>query len=324
MVAAVRVHQTGGPEVLAYEEIPVPEPGPMELKVKQRACGINYIDTYFRSGTVRAPGGLPFIPGNEAAGEVIAVGEGVKNFRKGDRVAYVSTLGCYTAERVMPARRLIKLPANISYEQAASIMVKGMTAQILLHRTFKVGKGHTVLVHAAGTSIGQILCQWANRLGATVIGAVGSEESARRARATGCHQVVIYGKAFAARLKQGNGGRGCDVVYDGVGRDTFTISLDCLRPLGLFVNYGNSSGPIKAFNMNVLERKGSLFATRPALAAYIAADEDLIASATDLFAMVQSGALSIPPTQRYRLHDASKAHREFESSAGAGSSILIP
>jgi NADPH2:quinone reductase len=324
MVAAVRVHKVGGPEVLTYEDISVPEPGPGEVLIKQRACGINYVDAYYRAGAIPAPGGLPFIAGNEAAGEVIAVGDGVKNFRKGDRVAYVTMLGCYAAERVMAANRVMKLPSNVSYEHAASIMVKGMTAQVLLRRTFKVEKGHTVLVHSAAAGIGLILCQWANQLGATVIGAVGSDENAQRAKANGCHHALVYGKDFADRLKKINGGTGCDVVYDGVGKDTFAISLDCLRPLGLFVNYANTSGPIKGLNMNVLEQKGSLFATRPALATYIAANEDLTKSATDLFAIVGGGAVKIPPTQRYRLRDATKAHQDLENRTPVGFSILIP
>jgi NADPH:quinone reductase len=323
MVAAVRVHQLGGPEVLTYEEITVPEPGPGEVRIKQRACGINYVDTYFRTGALPTPAGLPFVAGNEAAGEVIAVGDGVNDFRKGDRVGYVTMLGGYAAERVMPAGKLVKLPSNVSYEHAASIMIKGMTAQILLRRTFKVEKGHTVLVHAAAGGIGLILSQWANRLGATVIGAVGTEENAQFAKANGCHHALIYGKDFAGRVKKINGGTGCDVVYDSVGKDTFAISLDCLRPLGMFVSYANSSGPIENFNINILEQKGSLFATRPALATYIAANGDLIKSATDLFAVVGSGAVKIP-TQRYRLRDATKAHQDLESRVTVGSSILIP
>jgi NADPH2:quinone reductase len=323
MVAAVRVHKVGGPEVLTYEEISVPEPGPGEVRIKQRACGINHVDLHFRTGAIAAPAGLPFVAGSEAAGEVIAVGDGVKDFRKGARVAYVTVLGSYAAERVMAASRIVKLPANISYEHAASIMFKGLTAQILLRRTFKVEKSHTVLVHAAAAGIGLILCQWARDLGATVIGAVNSDENAERAKVNGCHHALLYGKDFAGRLREINGGRGCDVVYDSVGKETFLISLDCLRPLGMFVNYAGSSGPIE-FKINLLEQKGSLFATRPALNTYIAADEDLKESATELLAVVGSGAVKIPPAQRYRLRDAAKAHQELETRTPVGSSILIP
>jgi NADPH2:quinone reductase len=324
MVAAVRVHKVGGPEVLTFEKISIPEPGPGQVRIKQRACGVNYVDTYFRSGVVRAPTGLPFVVGNEAAGEVVAVGDGVKDFRNGDRVAYVTMLGCYTTERLMAANRVVKLPSNISYEQAAGMMLKGMTAQILVHRTFKVEKGHTVLVHAAASGIGLAICRWANHLGATVIGAVGSEENAELAKANGCHHTILYRKDFTVRLKKLTGEKRCDVVYDGVGKDTFALSLDCLRPLGMFVSYGNLSGPIEAFNINILQRKGSLFATRPALATYIASDEDLTVTATALFAAVTSGAVKLPVSQRYRLHDATKAHQDLEIRANTSSSILIP
>jgi NADPH:quinone reductase len=324
MVAAVRVHKVGGPEVLTFEKISVPEPGPGQVRIKQRACGVNYVDTYFRSGLVRAPSSLPFVVGNEAAGEVVAVGDGVKDFRNGDRVAYVTMLGCYATERVIAANRVVKLPSNISYEQAAGMMLKGMTAQILVHRAFKVEKGHVVLVHAAARGIGLVICQWANHLGATVIGGVGSEENAELAKANGCHHTILYRKDFTARLKKITGEKRCDVVYDGVGKDTFGLSLDCLRPLGMFVSYGNLSGPIEAFNINILQRKGSLFATRPVLATYIASDEDLTMTATDLFSTVGGGAVKLPVTQRYRLHEATQAHRDLESRAITGSSILIP
>ncbi len=323
MVAAVRVHKVGGPDALAYEEVRVRDPGPGEVRVRQHACGINYIDSYFRSGAVRAPGGLPFVPGNEAAGEIIAVGEGVKGFRKGDRVGYVTLLGCYAAERVIGADRLLKLPSNVSYENAASLMVKAMTAQMLLHHTFAVEKGHTVLVHAAAIGIGLILCQWANRLGATVIGGVASDDNAKFAKANGCRHTVVYGRDFVGQVRKIAGGGGCDVVYDGVGNDTFAISLDCLRPFGTFVNYASTSGPIKPFSISLLEQKGSLYATRPNLANYIGTNAGLKKSAAEVFAVVGSGAIKIP-LQRHRLQDAVKAHRELENRKVAGSSILIP
>jgi NADPH2:quinone reductase len=324
MVAAVRVHKVGGPEVLTYEEVSVPEPGPGQLRVKQRACGINHVDTYFRTGTFPSPVGLPFVAGNEAAGEVIAVGDGVKDFRKGDRVAYVMALGCYAAERVVPANRAVKLPANVSYEQAAGMMLKGMTAQFLVRRTFKIEKGHVVLVQAAAGGVGLILCQWANHLGATVVGAVGSEQNAQLAKANGCHHTIVYGKDFVSQVRKITGDKRCDVVYDGVGKDTFATSLDCLRPLGMFVSYGNSSGPIKAFNINILQQKGSLFATRPTLNTYIATQEDLMKTASDLFAVVGAGAVKIPVNQRYPLRDATKAHQDLEGGAITGSSVLVP
>jgi len=325
MVAAVRVHKVGGPEVLTYEEIDVPAPGPGQLRVKQHACGVNFVDVYFRIGLYPAPGGLPFVAGNEAAGEVVDVGQGVTEFKRGDRVAYVSGPGCYAAERVVAADRAVKLPDNISYEQAAAMMLKGMTVEYLVCRTFKVEKGNTVLMHAAAGGVGLILCQWANHLGATVIGTVGSKEKAALAKANGCHHTILYrDEDFVARVKEITGGKLCDVVYDGIGKVTFPASLDCLRPLGMFVSFGSASGQIDAFNINILQTKGSLFVTRPTLNTYAAKREDLLAIATDLFAVVGSGAVKIPINQKYPLRDAAKAHRELEERATTGSSILVP
>jgi len=325
MVAAVRVHKVGGPEVLTYEQIDVAAPGPGQLRVKQHACGVNFIDIYFRIGLYPAPGGLPFVAGNEAAGEVVEVGSGVSEFKRGDRVAYVNGPACYTEERLVPADRAVKLPDNISYEQAAGMMLKGMTVEYLLRRTFKVDKGMTVLMHAAAGGVGLILCQWANHLGAKVIGTVGSKEKAELARANGCHDTILYREEdFVARVKEITGGKLCDVVYDSVGKDTFPASLDCIRPLGMFVSFGSSSGPIKAFDINLLQFKGSLFATRPTLNTYAAKREDLLAIANDLFAVVGSGAVKIPVNQKYALRDAAKAHRDLESRATTGSSILVP
>jgi NADPH:quinone reductase len=325
MVAAVRVHEVGGPEVLTYEEIAVAAPGQGQIRVKQHAIGVNFIDCYFRSGLYPAPGGLPFVVGNEAAGEVVAIGAGVSDFKPSDRVAYVNGPACYTAERLVPAERAVKLPANISYEQAAAMMLKGMTVAYLLRRTFKVEKGMNVLIHAAAGGVGLIFCQWANHLGANVIGTVGSKEKAALARANGCHHAILYrDEDFVARVKEITGGRLCEVVYDSIGKTTFPGSLDCLRPLGMFVSFGSSSGQIEAFNINMLQVRGSLFATRPTLNTYAAKREDLVAIANDLFAVVGSGAVKIPVNQKYALRDAAKAHRELEGRLTTGCSILVP
>jgi NADPH2:quinone reductase len=325
MVAAVRVHKPGGPEVLTYEEVEVGAPGQGQVRVKQHACGVNFIDTYFRMGLYPAAGGMPFIIGNEAAGEVVAVGPGVSDLKVGDRVAYVLPLGCYTAERLVPADRAVKLPTNISYEQAAAMMLKGMTAEYLLRRTFKVEKGMNILMHAAAGGVGLIVCQWANYLGANVIGTVGSKEKAALAKVNGCHHTILYREEdFVARVKEFTGGKLCDVVYDGVGKTTFPASLDCIRPLGLFASFGSSSGQIDAFNINILQQKGSLFATRPTLNTYAAKREDLLAIANDLFDVVGKGAVKIPINQKYPLRDAQQAHRDLEGRSTTGSIILVP
>jgi NADPH2:quinone reductase len=325
MVAAVRVHTHGGPEVLKFEDIDVGAPGQGQVKLKQHACGINFIDTYFRMGAYPSPVGMPFVAGNEGAGEVIAVGPGVTDLKVGDRVGYVAPLGGYAAERLLPADRAVKLPDNISYEQAAGMMLKGMTVEYLLNRTYKVGRGTTLLMHAAAGGVGLILCQWANHLGATVIGTVGSEEKAALAKKNGCHHTILYRKEdFVAKVREITGGKLCDVVYDGVGKTTFPASLDCLHPLGYFVSFGSSSGQIDAFNINILQQKGSLFATRPTLNHYAAKREDLLSIAADLFDKVGSGAVKIPVQQKYALKDARKAHEDLEGRETTGSSILIP
>jgi NADPH:quinone reductase len=325
MVAAVRVHKVGGPEVLTYEEVEVGAPGQGQVRVKQHACGVNFIDTYFRMGMYPSPVGLPFVAGNEAAGEVAAVGPGVTDFKVGDRVAYVVALGGYATERVVPTDRAIKLPANISYEQAAAMMLKGMTAEFLVRRTFKVGKGMNVFVHAAAGGVGLILCQWANYLGANVIGTVGSKEKAAIAKANGCHHTILYrDEDFVARTKEITGGKMCEVIYDGIGKTTFPGSLDCLKPLGMFVSFGSASGQIEGFNIGLLQQKGSLFATRPTLNTYAAKHEDLLAIAADLFDVVGKGAVKIPVSQKYALRDAMKAHKDLEGRATTGSSILVP
>ena len=325
MVAGVRVHKHGGPEVLTYEQFDLPAPGQGQVRLKHHASGVNFIDTYFRGGLYPSPVGMPFVAGNEGAGEVTAVGPGVSDFKVGDRVGYVTGLGCYAAERLVPADRAIKLPANISYEQAAAMMLKGMTAEYLLRRTFKVEKGMNVLMHAAAGGVGLIVCQWANYLGANVIGTVGSKEKAELAKANGCHHTILYrDEDFVARVKEVTGGNLCEVVYDGIGKTTFPASLDCLKPLGMFVSFGSASGQIDAFNINILQTKGSLFATRPTLNTYAAKRQDLVAIANDLFDVVGKGAVKVPVNQKYALRDAVKAHRDLEGRATTGSSILVP
>ena len=325
MVAAVRVHKHGGPEVLTYEDIDVPAPGKGQIHVKQHAAGINFIDTYFRSGLYPSPVGMPFVAGNEGAGQVTAVGEGVTDIKVGDRVGYVVALGAYAGERNMPADRAVKLPDSISYEQAAGMMLKGMTVQYLLNRTFKVQKGMNILIHAAAGGVGLILCQWANALGANVIGTVGSKEKADLAKANGCHHTILYStENFVDRVKQITNGALCEVVYDGIGKTTFPASLDCIKPLGMFVSFGSASGPITAFDINLLQQKGSLFATRPTLNTYAAKRADLLDIANDLFKYVGSGQVKIPVNQTYPLKDAQKAHVDLESRKTTGSSILIP
>ena len=324
MVAAVRVHKVGGPEVLTYEDVEVPAPGPGQIRVKQHAIGLNYIDTYFRSGLYPAPS-MPFVIGNEGAGEVTAVGPGVTEFKVGDRVAYVAALGGYAAERILPADRAVKLPDQISYEQAAGMMLKGMTVQYLLRRTFKVEKGMPILIHAAAGGVGLIACQWANHLGAIVIGTVGSKEKAELAKANGCHHPILYREEdFVAHVKEITKGEMCPVVYDGIGKATFPASLDCLRMRGMFVSFGNASGPIEAINPNILQQKGSLYMTRPTLVHYTAKREDLLATAKELFDVVISGKVKIPVNQKYPLKDAQKAHHDLHARETTGSTILIP
>src|SRR6202165_2567800 len=325
MVAAVRVHKTGGHEVLTYEEIDVAAPGQGQIRVKQGACGVNFIDVYFRMGMYPSPVGLPFVAGNEGAGEVTAVGPGVSDFKVGDHVGYVTGLGCYAAERLVPADRAVKVPAGIGHEQVAGMMLKGITVEYLVRRTFKVEKGMNVFVHAAAGGVGLILCQWANHLGANVIGTVGSKEKAELAKANGCHHTILYStEDFVAKVKEITGGKMCSVVYDGIGKTTFPASLDCLAPLGMFVSFGSASGQIDAFNINILQQKGSLFATRPTLNHYAASREDLLKLASETFEAIGSGKVKIPINQKYALKDAQKAHRDLESRATTGASILLP
>lgn len=324
MVAAIRIHKNGGPEVLTYEDIEVGAPGEGQIKIKQHACGVNFIDTYFRTGLYPAPS-LPFVNGSEGAGEVIAVGAGVRDFKVGDRVAYTLAHNGYAAERLLPADRAVKLPASISYEQAAGMMLKGMTVRYLLRKTFRVEKGTRVLIHAAAGGVGQIACQWANYLGAEVIGTVGSKAKVEIAKSVGCHHVINYNEEdFAKRVKEITGGKLCDVVYDGVGAATYPGSLDCIRPLGMWVSFGNASGPVTNFNLGLLAQKGSLFATRPTLFTYIATHEALVETANDLFDVVSRGAVKIPITGKYALKDAAQAQTDLEGRKTTGSVILIP
>ena len=325
MSHAVRVHELGGPEVLCFEAFDPGDPGPGEIRIRQHACGVNYIDTYFRTGLYPSPVGLPFVAGNEGAGEVVAVGAGVTDFSPGDRVAYVTALGGYAEERNLPAALAVRLPDPIGWEQAAGMMLKGMTAQYLLRRTHRVAPGETILVQAAAGGVGLILCQWARALGATVIGTVGSREKAELALAHGADHAILYREEdWVARVREITGGRLCDVVYDGVGRATFPASLDCIRPLGLFVSFGNASGPVGSFDLSLLTAKGSLFVTRPSLFSYVARREDLEATASDLFAVVSAGQVKIPVRQRFPLREAAAAHRALEGRETTGSIVLLP
>lgn len=324
MTKAVRVHKTGGPEVLTYEDVDVPPPANGEVRIRQLAIGLNYIDTYFRSGLYKAPG-LPFIAGNEASGEVVSVGPGVTNFHPGDRVAYYFNLGGYAAERNIPADKLVKLPDHITHEQAAVLMLKGLTVWYLLFKTFKVEPGHRVLIHAAAGGIGLLACQWAKALGANVIGTVGTKEKAELALANGCDHVILYREEdFVERVKSISRNELCDVVYDGVGKDTFPGSLKCIKARGLFVSFGNASGPVPPFSIAELNNHGSLFATRPKLNDYVGTRKELIEGADALFAAVISGTLHVPINHAYALKDAQKAHRDLEGRVTTGSSILKP
>ena len=323
MIKAMRVHQVGGPDVLQMDEIELAAPGPGEVRLRHKAIGLNFIDTYFRTGAYPAP--LPFIPGNEGAGDVVALGKDVTGFKVGDRVAYAGALGGYATERNIAASSLVKLPKAISYETAAAMMLKGLTAQYLLRQTFKVKPGHTILVHAAAGGVGLILCQWGKALGATVIGTVGSPEKARLAKKAGAKHVILYREEnFAERVNAITKGGKCDVVYDGVGKDTFPGSLDCLKPLGLFASYGSASGPVEAFNIGLLAQKGSLFATRPTMFTYTSLPGNLAKMARDLMKVVADGTVKVPVSQRFKLADAATAHRALEGRETVGSSVLIP
>ncbi|MDB5509529.1 MAG: qor [Hyphomicrobiales bacterium] len=323
MTRAIRIHQPGGPEAMLLEDIELAPPARGEVRIRHHAIGLNFIDIYFRSGLYPAP--LPFTPGNEGAGEIVALGKGVDGWKIGDRVAYVSTLGSYADERNIDAKALIKLPKAISYETGAAMMLKGLTAQYLLRRTYRVKEGDTILVHAAAGGVGMLLCQWGKALGATVIGTVGSEEKGKLAKKAGAKHVILYNtEDFAARVKAITKGRLCDVVYDGVGKSTFPGSLDCLRPMGMFVSYGSASGQVEAFNIGLLQQKGSLFATRPTLFHYIAKREDYEASARDLMKAISRGDVKIPIHARFPLADAAKAHEALAGRSTTGAAVLLP
>ncbi len=325
MTQAIRIHEHGGPEVLRWEAVTVGDPGPGQARVRHTAVGLNFIDVYHRTGLYPVPS-LPSGLGQEAAGVVEAVGEGVADLKPGDRVAYASPpLGAYAEARLMPADRLVPLPGDIHERTAAAMMLQGMTAQYLLRRTYPVQPGDPVLIHAAAGGVGLIACQWAAYLGAVVIGTVGSDEKAALAQAHGCaHPIVYTQENFVERVKAITGGEGVAVVYDGVGKDTFMPSLDCLRPLGMIVNYGNASGPAPALEPILLAAKGSLFLTRPTLMAYTAKRHDLLTSAKELFEVVESGIVKIEIHQTWPLAEAAEAHRAMEGRKTTGSSLLLP
>lgn len=324
MVHAIRIHQTGGPEQLRWDEVDPGSPGPGQARVRHGAIGVNYIDTYHRSGLYPLP--LPAGIGMEGAGVVTEVGPDVADLKAGDRVAYAGgPPGSYSEERVMPADRLVKLPDGVSDKQAAGMMLRGMTVQYLLESTFPVRRGQTILVHAAAGGVGLILCQWARHIGATVIGTVGSEEKAELARANGCDHPILYKTDdFTKAVKDITGGEGVPVVYDGVGKDTFSGSLDCLSPRGMMVLFGAASGPVPPFDLSLLASKGSLFITRPTLFTYTAKRPDLLASAKSLFDVVTGGAVKIDIGQEFPLKDAAEAHRALEGRKTTGSTILVP
>lgn len=324
MTHAIRVHEYGGPEVLKWEEVEIGAPGPGQVRLMQTAVGLNYIDVYGRTGFYPQPS-LPFSPGMEGAGVVTAVGSGVTDLNRGDRVAYAGPIGAYAQERLIAADRVVRIPDGIDDETAAAIMLKGMTAEYLLLRTYPVGPETTLLFHAAAGGVGLIACQWAKSLGATVIGTVGSAEKTKLALEHGASHVINYREEdFVARVKELTKGKGVDVVYDSIGKDTFPGSLDCLRPLGMWVSFGQASGAVPEFKITLLSQKGSLFATRPSLGNYTATREDLLASADALFDVVTSGKVKIAVHQTYALADAARAHQELEARATTGSTLLIP
>jgi NADPH2:quinone reductase len=325
MSKAIRIHSHGGPEVLVYEEVAVDQPKAGEALIRHTAIGLNFLDVYYRTGLYPAPNGLPLVPGNEGAGVVEALGEGVTGLQVGDRVAYVGPLGAYAEQRIIAADRLVKLPDTISDEQGAAMMLQGMTAEYLLRRTYPVKAGDTILCHAAAGGVGLILGQWAKHLGATVIGTAGSAEKVELAKAHGYDHVIDYSREdFVARVHEITGGAKCEVVYDSVGKETYEGSIDCLKPRGMFVIFGQSSGQIPPLDMAALSKKGSLFVTRPTLFTYIAKREDLEESSQALFDVVAKGIVKINVNQRYSLADAEQAHRDLEGRKTTGTTILLP
>ncbi|WP_198375743.1 quinone oxidoreductase family protein [Neoroseomonas rubea] len=324
MTHAIRIHETGGPEKMVWEEIPLPAPKPGEALVRHKAVGLNFIDVYFRTGLYKAPS-LPAIIGMEGAGVIEAVGDGVTDVAPGDRVAYATApIGAYAEARCIKADRLVKLPEPLSFEQGAAMMLQGMTAAFLVKKCYPVRSGQTVMVHAAAGGVGLIMCQWLKHLGATVIGVVSTQEKAALARAHGAAHVLLTSDDIPARVKEITGGAMLPVVFDSVGRDTFNISLDCLAPFGMMVSYGNASGPVAIPDLGILAAKGSLYVTRPTLATYTAKREDLVAHANDLFEVVSSGAVQIRVNQTFPLRNAADAHRALEARQTTGSTVLLP
>ncbi|WP_207455723.1 quinone oxidoreductase [Azospirillum sp. SYSU D00513] len=325
MVHAIRIHEHGGPEVMRWEEVALADPGPGEVRLRQTAVGLNYIDTYHRSGLYKLPQ-MPAILGTEGTGVVEAVGPDVTTLKPGDRVGYaVPFVGAYAEARVMPADRLIPLPSWIEDRQAAAMLLQGMTAQFLLRSTYAVQPGDTILVQAAAGGVGLILCQWAKHLGATVIGTVSSDEKAELAKAHGCDHAIVYTREnFVARVRELTDGKGVPVVYDGVGKTTFMDSLDCLRPRGLMVLFGAASGAVPPLDLQTLAAKGSLYVTRPTLFTYVAQRDELMASAADLFEVVHAGGVSIQVNQTFPLRDAAEAHRALQARQTTGSTVLLP
>ncbi len=324
MVKAIRIHKHGGPEVMQWEDVEVPAPGQGEARIRHTAVGLNYVDTYNRSGLY--PGQLPVILGSEGAGVIEALGPGVTDLKVGDRVAYGNApIGSYAEARIIPAHRLVKVPEGISDKQAASMMLKGLTTQYLIRSVYRVKPGDTILFHAAAGGVGLILGQWAKHLGATVIGTVGDAEKAKLAKAHGYDHVILYREQnFVEEVKKITKGAGVPVVYDGVGKDTFMGSLDCLQPRGIMASFGNASGAVPPVNLGILAQKGSLYVTRPTLGTFVAKREDLIANSNELFDVVKKGIVKIEVNQTYPLKDAAQAHRDLESRKTTGSTVLIP
>jgi NADPH2:quinone reductase len=321
MTHAIRVHKPGGPEVLQWEEISVGAPGPGEIRLRHNAVGLNFIDVYHRTGLYPLP--LPFIPGMEGAGTVEAIGEGVDDLRPGDRVAYAGVIGGYAEARLIAASRVVKLPETIGDEIAAAMMLQGMTVRYLIREVYPVQAGDTILIHAAAGGVGLILCQWAASLGATVIGTVSSDDKAALAKANGCHHTIIYTREdFVARVLEITGGAKLPVVYDSIGKDTFLKSLDCLRPRGMMVTFGQASGPVGPIDLGILGQKGSLVVTRPTLQSFIATRADLVETASDLFEVVGNGTVKISVNQTYALEHAADAHADLEARKTTGSTVL--
>jgi NADPH2:quinone reductase len=323
MAKAVRYHRQGGPEVLQLDDVQVGDPGEGQVRIRHTAIGVNFVDTYQRSGLY--PMQLPAVAGNEGAGVIEALGKGVKDLKKGDRVCYTGIPGSYCEARIVPAERMVKLPKGISEEQAASMLLKGLTVHYLIFTTYKVKKGDTVLWHAAAGGVGLIACQWLKKLGVTIIGTVGSDDKAKLAKAHGCTHVINYSREnFVERVKEITKGKKLPVIYDAVGKTTWDGSLDCLQPRGLMVSFGNASGAVPPVNLGILSTKGSLYVTRPTLATHIASRADLVKRSKDLFEVVKSGKVKIETTARYKLADAANAHRDLEGRKTTGSVVLVP